>query len=175
MSFWVPPKVAAELVEERRQFQADVEQQVDRARIERWERELKRVDERLKLVLAKPQAWGTPLRPGYWHIIRDNPGAPPSIMPIQTPDGGYMEPGAHMFDMLARSDLWDPRIMQHVRAARRRSEEAAERERAAQRQERQEHLRERVKAATRTQVSMNRDTPWAQNHAGTRRRGPKAA
>lgn len=175
MSLWVPPKVAAELVEERRRFQADVEQQIDRGMIDRWQRELKRVDERLHLVLAKPQAYGTPLKPGFWHIIRDNPGAPPSIMPIQTPDGGYLDPGAHMFDMLAKSDLWDPRIMQHVRAARRRADEAAERERNTARQERQEHLRELTNAATRTQVSMNRDTPWAQNHAGLQRRGPKAA
>ena len=171
----MPPRAAAKLVEERRQFQADVNEQVDSGQLERWDRELKRVDDRLTLVLAKPQAWGTPLKPGFWHIIRDNPGAPPSIMPIETEAGDYMEPGPHMFDMLARSDLWDPRIMQHLRGARRRAEEAADRERAALRRERQEHLREMATAATRTQVSMNRDIPWAQNWAGSRRRGSKEA
>jgi hypothetical protein len=175
MSLWVPPDVAAKLVEERREFQADVNRQIDSAQLDRWDRELQRVDEHLRLVLAKPNAWGTPLKPGFWHIVRDNPGAPPSIMPIETADGEYLEPGPHMFDMLARGDMWDPRFMQQIRAAERRAAAAADRERASQRQERQEHLRELVDASTRTQVSMNRDTPWAQNHAGQRRRGSKAA
>lgn len=65
MSLWVPPKVAAALVDERRQFQADVNQQIDGDLLGRWDRELQRVDEHLRLVLAKPNAWGTPLKPGY--------------------------------------------------------------------------------------------------------------
>lgn len=90
-------------------------------------------------------------------------------MPIEGPDGERLEPGPHMFDMLNDGDMWDPRFMQHIRAARRRAEEAADRERARQRQERQEHLRELVDASTRTQVSMNTSVPYAQNAAGFNR------
>lgn len=167
---FIPPAAAKELQEESRKHKAEVMDSLETdATIERFDRELKAIDHRLHLVKARD--WvkaGTALRPGFWHVVRDNESAPPSVITIEDKDGEYVYPNSSIFDLLRKNDLWN----RDVRRDRKRKEaELEERERKmkqAERKERQEEIYERYKAGTQTRISMNRDQPWTQSVKGTR-------
>ena len=136
--------------------------------------ELQRVDHRLKLVWcpdpAPVEAVATGAQPGCWHIARDNQqaNAPLSLIPLQWPDGTPRDPGAWVFDMLARTDLWNPNVRHERERRLRQLEQARERRENREREERRQELRERVNAIRETSISFNRDNPWHQNVAGRR-------
>lgn len=69
---------------------------------------LQAMDERLDLVFITDRAdaeFG--VKPGRWHVVRKNdPPAPDSYMPIETPDGKYMEPHSGVLRDLDQRDLW---------------------------------------------------------------------
>ena len=69
---------------------------------------LRAMDERLDLVFITERADpGYGVSPGRWHVVRKNdPPAPDSYMPIETPDGKYMEPHSGVLRDLAERDLW---------------------------------------------------------------------
>lgn len=175
-SVWVPPKVSAEMMAERQRFNAEMQEQavVNRlvGEMERFNYELRQIDERLELVFipshADPGATGC--RPGYFHVVRRNDNAPWSIMVVEGDNGEPVEPTSRLFEKLRESDLWNPNVMRRVREKERRAEEAAEREKIREREARQGEIQERWDAVTRTQVSMNRDTPWTQNQSANARR-----
>jgi hypothetical protein len=175
---WVPPQVSRELLAQREQYRADLETQAIRAKqldvksiLDQFNYELKRIDPKLEMVRAgETVSIDSALRPGYYAVIRWNDGAPPSVINITGEHGEFVEPTSRVFEMLKRNDLWDPRNMRLLRQRERLADEAAQRQKIRDRQERQEEIMERVAAATRTQVSMNRDAPWSQNHAGSKRR-----
>lgn len=175
---WLPPQVSAELVEGRRQFRADLEQRMVRdamlrvkSVLDEFNYELKRIDPKLEMVRASENTHGTPLKPGYYHVIRWNDGAPPSVMTVEGPDGEFVEPTSRVFEKLAREDLWDPANMRLLRQRQRLADEAAERLKLREREDRQQEMFERYQAGTRTFVSLDRSQPWSQNVAG--RRGAK--
>jgi hypothetical protein len=136
--------------------------------------ELRRIDPYLDLVKVREDSPGdATVIPGYWHVVRHNPDAPDTWMPITGEDGEFAEPTSRIFDKLAEGDMW--RDEHKVRARKRQAKDAADREREKERRRERlsSEMNERVLAATRTQISMNPDTPWTQNVDG--RRGRKAA
>lgn len=140
--------------------------------LEWFNRELRRIDRLLEMVFIPPGAdtTGTQCRPGFYHVIRRNENAPITVMVVHGEHGEFVEPTSRIFDRLRQGDLWNESSVRARENAERRAAEAADRERAREREARQDELVERVKAATRTQVSMNPDTPWSQNAAAAARR-----
>lgn len=141
--------------------------------LDKFNYELQKIDPRLELMRAPDNdAWRlTEVQPGYYFIVRHNdPPAPPSITPIQTRDGEFREPDSSIFEDLKKNDLWNPATGKRLEKQKQQLEDAAARHRQQERAERQQEIHERYLAATRTQVSMNRDTPWHQNAAGRRGR-----
>lgn len=169
MALWMPSGVSRELHESNRQFSAELIAEARRdAILQFWTKELKQLDPYLELVQAKEDA--TYMRPGFYHILRHNPGAPPTFMCVEGPNGEFMEPNSGIFDLLRRRDMWSAEAS-HDRKRMMQAAEAAEaRRKEREREARMEELEERWKAATRAQVSMSRDVRWSQNVAGARGR-----
>lgn len=76
---------------------------------------LREIDPYLDLVkVARPIGWeqGAPfgMKFGHWHLLRRNPDAPDSYVPIQGPDGEYVEPVSELVDWVRRQDQWDRRV-----------------------------------------------------------------
>jgi hypothetical protein len=168
---WLPPKVSHRLEQERMAEYARLAVLTSHhAQMADFNRDLKQIDPYLELVKCKEHIEpGSPLKPGYWHIIRHNPGAPPSIMVIEGPDGEFVEPTSQIFEMLKRSDLQNPAVEYRRKQREREMDLARERREAREREERNDEVRERYLAGTRAQVSMT-DVPWHQNAAGKRGR-----
>lgn len=168
---FLPPGVSRELQQERLAHYARVVALTQHAdTMDDFNRDLKAIDPYLELVKAKETIEvGTPLKPGYWHIIRHNPGAPPSVMTIEGPDGEYVEPSSGVFrQLLEWCDLQNPAVGHRRRERAQAARDAEHKRLARERQEADEEAIERYHAATRTQVSM---TPgWSQNTAGRRGR-----
>lgn len=176
MSLWVPPKVTAELLEERRRREAvtlnALRAENEWEQVKHWNKELARVEPNLKLVYcpdpAPVDAAAAGAKPGRWHIVRFNPGSPINFILLETPEGDYAEPGSWMFDLLRKSDLWNAQVQRERESLRRRAEDAKRRAEANFRQARDEEMADAIRAHTRTQISMNRSTPWSQNATGAR-------
>jgi hypothetical protein len=172
---FLPPRVARELLEERRQFAGAIDRETYKDEVcHRWDKELSRLDPLLEMVRARDCfVVGTPLLPGHYHVIRRNEGAPPSVIPIRGPEGFIYPPG-RLLEQLKTMDLQDARVERMRERVQRSLEERAERDRERVREERQREILERWWATSRTQVSMNPDVPWHQNAAGRRGARPKA-
>jgi hypothetical protein len=77
------------------------------------EKELKELDENLSLVWVGGRAPEFPgISPGRWHVRRANPGAPNTFMPIEGPNGEYLEPSFRIVEELKANDLWNDRAME---------------------------------------------------------------
>lgn len=178
---WVPPNVARELAEGREQFNAELGERLSQHRalevMQEFNRELQRIDPLLELMFVPDRAdvSGTPLRRGFWHVLRRNEGAPWLVIPVEDEHGNPAEPSSRLFERLRQGDMWNARSQRERARLEREAQLAAERQKAREREARQDEIVERVAAATRTQVSMNRDTPWTQNisKASQRARGDK--
>lgn len=172
---FLPPRVARELIEETRRFAADVTSACHKDRIcLEWDRELKRLDPLLEMVRApEQQIIGTPLVPGHYHLIRRNQGAPVSVTPVSGPGGEFVEPPGRLLEQIKSTDLWDVNVTRMRERIRDAEESRRERQKEANRTDRQERIVDHFKAVTQASVSMNRDAPWHQNMAG--RRGVKKA
>jgi hypothetical protein len=176
---WVPPQYQ----QAREEFEAEMRQRLANGELKRvkgildeFNHELRRIDGKLEMVRAPADCGLTGMKPHYYHVVRWNESTAPTFITIQGDNGEFVEPTSRVFEMLREGDLWDPQVMRKVRQARSNADAAAAKYRAKENASRQEEIRERVAAVTRTQVSMNRDTPWTQNAAGARRRDrPKAA
>lgn len=168
---FLPPSVTRELQQERMAHHARITALTHYAgTMDDFNTDLKQIDPYLELVKAKETIEaGTPLKPGYWHVIRHNPGAPPSIMTIEGPSGEYIEPDSGVFRQLQEwCDLQNPAVNHRRRQRERDIKTAEERRRAREREDTDAEAIDRYLAATRTQVSM---VPgWAQNVAGKRGR-----
>lgn len=142
----------------------------------RINRELHDIDPYLELVFVGERAPDDDpaIVPGRWHVVRHNPDAPDTWLPVVGENDSYAEPTSRIFERLAEGNMWNSSHLERKR--KREARRAAERERDKERNRvaMAEELNEHLAAASRTQVSLNTDTPWAQNHQGTRRRGPKS-
>lgn len=110
------------------------------------------------------------LKPHYYAVVRWNEGAPPSVMLVEGPNGEFEEPTSRLFEELKKQDLGDPSNRRRLMERSRRMQEARDRMLERENAERQAEIKERVDAATRTFVSMNRSTPWTQNQSANSRR-----
>jgi hypothetical protein len=173
---WVPPKVARELVAEREQFNAQMD---ERARqwqaletMREFNHELKRIDSLLELIFVpeNADASGSPCRPGFWHVLRRNAGAPWTVIVIEDGDGMPVEPSSRLFEKLRQGDMWNHRSQRERDRMERKAQEAEDRRKVREREDREQEIEERVKAATRVQVSMNTSVPWTQNNSPVARR-----
>lgn len=179
-ALWTPrartarPKPSRELREGTREWEAQVlaVMHQEGGILDYWNRELEKIDRNLRLMQAQEGAHVAGVIPGFYHLVRLREGDTfLMVMPLRNPvNGGFLEPSDAMLRGLRACDLQNHRAV----ADRRKADEAAERakERASARQD--EELRdeavERWDAATRTQISMNRDTPWSQNNSPAARR-----
>lgn len=188
MSLFLPPRVSRELQEESRRREIEAAKvMIGDERLD-WKREfdaqLERIVAGMRLAFcpdpAPLDAVGQGAFPGRWHLVWPSyHGGPLNLQPLViSPEtgkatvggsGGFVEPGSWVFDRLAESDLWSERVQRERRRIRREAEEAGRRREEQERRDRDADVLERFKAVTRTQVSMNRDTPWSQNAAGARR------
>lgn len=173
---FVPPSVARELLDERAQFiQALLNAcHQDQVCVE-WDLELQRLDPRLKMLKAPEHlVIGMPLEPGFYHLVRWNENAPPSVTPVRGEHGEFRVPDSGLLEKLRGLDLQNARVVAQHKLDQARAQASHLRGKLNRRQARQEDTLERWRAVSRTQVSMNTDTPWAQNAAGaTRTRGEK--
>lgn len=138
------------------------EQLAPRHRTLEWlDRELRALDPRLSLVLAAPHAeW--PLRPGFWHVKRDNfPMTDDTCIPIENPDGSYREPTADILDWLRARDLWRAENMRAARESYDREQTARDRANQDAADERQDELAGRIKAIGSPGVRITRELPKA--------------
>lgn len=169
MSLWVPPKVERELQEKTLEHKAELKSmfRFDGGILDVWNAELKKVDPYLRLAQAREKAHAPGVKPGYYHLWRDNPGAPPWVEPLTGPQGDFVEPNSAMLNVLRASDLQNARVVADMRRRELEAERAAEKAKQAQHEERVEDAVGRIQSLTQTRVSMN-DQPWSQNVAGKR-------
>jgi hypothetical protein len=171
MALWVPPKVSRELQQKTDAYRHEVLEMVYRkATMDDFNRDLKQIDPYLELIWAPGNANAVGLKPNRYHILRHVPGGPPSLWPIETEDGEYMEPNSGIFDMLRRNDMWHAEASYDRKKRKEALKAAEERHKRLEREALSEEVEERWKAATRTQVLMSPDVRWAQNASGRRGR-----
>lgn len=137
----------------------------------RFTKDLALIEPGLELVWWPQHASAPGFVPGRYHIIWHNPNGLGSVEPVVDEFGGYREPDSGLFELVRRSDMWDDRVVRDRKRITQAALDAKARAQQREREEIDEEVYERFKAATQTSVSMNRDTPWSQNAAG--RRGAK--
>ena len=173
---WVPPQVDRKLREERNAYTASVEAMAQRVGsvIEEFTARLREIDPYLELIFSPPKEnLPAGMVPGRYMCMRHNPGAPPSLMVIETEDGKFMEPGSKLLDDLRSRDMWSPQAVRAREEKKRARLAYEERQKEREREERRAEILERWAAVSRTFVSMDQSTPWSQNANGRRgvRRG----
>lgn len=170
-NLWIPPTVSRELQEKTRANDAELLSMfhTDGGILTFWTRALKRIDPRLSLAQAKENAEGPGIRPGYYHVLRRNEGAPMWRMPLCGPNGEFIEPTEQMLQDLEASDLQNGRAVHDRQRADAKAQAAKEAQKAQDTAERHEDLNDRLAAITKTRVSMT-DVPWSQNVKGRRRK-----
>ena len=134
-----------------------------------WNPALKSLDPRLRLGRAKPMAYepGWSIIPNFYHWVRDNETAAPTVTPITGPDDSFREPDSGVLNDLKRCDLRDPLVFAALLEQRKADDDARERRISEHREERQTEILDRYKAGTETRVSMT-DVPWTQSKRGRR-------
>lgn len=182
MSGWRPPTVSSRLSEETQRREAEASKALSYEQklkwVEEFNRDLENIWSGMRLLWcpdpAPVEAVAMGARPGRWGILVPGlHGAPASVKPILGPDDSYVDPSLNasaIFENLKQQDWWNPRVRRERERAKVEAERAAERRKEQEREERDLEVLERFLAGTRTQVSMNRDTPWTQNAAGRKGR-----
>ena len=175
-ALWVPPRVSRDLQDRTQAHTAEVLGMVERFRgiLDHFNRELKQIDPYLELIFAPPTAQAVGLKPGRYHLLRHNPGAPPSLIVIEDYAGNFVEPTSQIFERLRETDLWNNAVGHERRKREEAAERAQQRQKAREDEERREEIRDRLNAAFRTSVSMNNSNPWSQNARGARGRKARA-
>jgi hypothetical protein len=185
---FLPPRITRELADESRRRETEALKALSADHWYQWKKEfdaqLEHVVHGMRLVScpdpAPLDAVAQGASPGRWHLVWPSwNGGPLNIAPLVLDretgkpriggDGDFAEPGSWVFDQLAESDLWSDRVQRERRRIRREAEEAKRKRQEQERADRDQDVLERVKAVTRTQISMNRSVPWTQNHAGSKR------
>lgn len=170
-ALWTPPSVSREEANIGAEHVADVRLAAAlRGQLEWWTRELKQIDDRLEMVWFDESATGiVGVVPNRYAIVRWNEApTPPSVIPIEGPDGEFVEPNSSVFDKVRAGDMWNAEARRDRQRRQEQALAAKRRQQARETEERQEEILERWLAASRTQVSFNPDVAWSQNAAGQR-------
>lgn len=170
---WLPASIEADLAAGRMDFAAKVDRLVDsetRRQLEtvkRFNKELKGIDPYLELVfVSMPRDWpaGEEPPPGVvfdrWHVLRRNPGAPPTFIALTREDGGYVEPTSRVFDRLRQADLWNGDVAKRHRTAMARQAEQRARAADARRAEAREEIALRLKALENPGINFDSSRRW---------------
>jgi hypothetical protein len=178
MTLHLPPRVQREIqkdkwADQRAQHRATLRRLLDfeDSLCVEWTRVVAKIDPYLCLGRAHPQAYeeGFNVRPGFYHWVRWNETATPTVEPITGPDGeSFAEPDASLLEHLRRNDLQDPRVFAAVVARHGEREKAEERRLEEHQAKMDREVLERWNAGTRTQVLLSDDVAWSQNAAGRR-------
>lgn len=160
MGLILPPVVQYNLARERL---------VERHEALRWfDRQLKELDPDLELVRAKEVVDEPGLRPGFWHVKRNNRDTVDRYFVIQGPDGEYMEPHSGFIEYLRSQDLQAPGAWKRLMENQEREERLAERSKVLAREERLQEFADRVKSYESPAVSMAGS--WSYKTSGRRGR-----
>ncbi len=124
-----------------------------------FDRELKKLDPRLDLVMAKERPTDPRLVPGCFHIRRDNDGIDYSYIPLTTEEGTYREPVAEDIFRLRQRDMWRDNAVQDIILAHRAPSVEKERRTAAKRTELNREVVESAKRLASPGVSFG-DQKW---------------
>jgi hypothetical protein len=125
----------------------EVASQVETAAFLRtWTRDLKAIDPYLEMVKAREDSTLPELKPGYYAVVRHNPGTQPWVHVIEGPNGEFKEPDSSVFDELQRLDAWSDRAARERRRLQERLTQARESRRAHERSERLEEAMDRLHA-----------------------------
>lgn len=136
------------MVDERDRYFAGLVEQTDLHRtLEEWNRLLGEIDERLMLVKADENSHHPALKAGYYHVIRDNGHAPPSVIVHEGPDGEFLEPNSSLLERLRAGDMWSDRSLKELERKKRKLQRAAEKRREREKEDRIEEVLDRAKAA----------------------------
>lgn len=175
----LPPRVQREIqktkwIQQRAEHRAAIERLIDFSDpvSREWQPVLRKLDPLLRLGRARPQAYepGMNVKPGYYHMVRENETAPATVIPITGPDGeSFAEPDSGLLRSLEANDLQNPHVYAAVIERERNKELVVEKARQADLEEVNAEVMERWASASRAQVSMT-DTPWSQNSQGARGR-----
>lgn len=172
MGLFLPPGVSRELQAHTDDYRAEVMTLAQRTAVcDRFNPELKAIDPLLTMYWFDENASAIGVMPARYNLVRDNEGAPPTIIPICGPNREFMEPNSGLFEWLRKGDMWEGRNRREREQAAERARVAAERARERERESLLEEARDRWNANFRTSVSLDRDARWSQNAAGARRRG----
>lgn len=152
--------IPSEYLEETAVHAAEVEMMVTlRDELDSYNKELKQIDPDLELVWAPETVTAPGLSPGRFHVLRRNPPpAPPLLLPLETEDGGFKEPGSWMYDWLRRQDLWNDAAQADRRKAEQELERQRDKRRAEEREEVAWEIDERLRVANRPSVLFDVDT-----------------
>lgn len=140
--------------------------------LDHWNRELKDIDPLLRLTQAGLTVSVMGVLPGFYHLVRLRDPSNATMMmltPLQGPGGVFVEPSDAMLRGLRAADLQNRRAVDDRLRRDQETARAKASEEARDDDDRRSEISQRLDAIMRTQVSMNTDVPWSQNHAGGRR------
>jgi hypothetical protein len=160
---WTPTRHQQQ---ERRRREGELQRMVlKHAALKDWNRELKQIDPYLELVFAPESADAPGLVPGRYHLLRHNPGAVPSLIPLQGPEGEFREPDSSIFQLLRESDLWNDQAERARRKTQEKLDQARERRRQREHEQRVEEMVGRAKARFEPGVLV-KGVPWLREGDG---------
>lgn len=156
---WVPPSVSREQREVTAQHNVRVALAVDTdGPVQRfWNPRLRAIDPRLSLVKAKDDALAPGVRPGFWHVRRDNSPSPVTVWPWQAPDGSFLEPDSRLEEWLRTMDMQSTRTDRALHDAAVEDDRRRAREDELGHEQRVDHMMNRLRSLNRTSVLINRD------------------
>jgi hypothetical protein len=174
MSLWVPPAVSRELRESTQEHNEATLSMfyLDQGVCVKWNKEsspLRKFDPLMRVGKAKPSADPTLVVPGYYHLIRINPGAPLTAMPLHV-RGEFVEPGEWMIDLLRSMDLQNPQVTREREERKRKQEAQAEKDKLDKRAMRDEKLMEAWRAHDRPKFNFDPEVKWTNSTDGKRGR-----
>lgn len=163
MDLLIPRRVGEQEFADR--INAEVDQQIEGARL--LETELKAIDYSLSIVLVKDNADPDEFEyPGYWYIRKRVPGSVDAYFPLVGDAGERLEPGPWVLDRLKAEDLWNPRVHRSKQEAREKLRAAKVRAKALRAEQRQDVMKETIRAAKRV-----RDDRGMTKSSAAKRRG----
>lgn len=180
MDLWLPGSAEQDLRDNRdnreRQLLAGL---LRDGELERWSKELQAFDPNLWMVKASDSSSHVALKPGFYHLLRHNPGSTPNVLCVGHRDGQlvlgsasepmeFCEPTSAVFEALKRADLWSDRSLREQERRNRKLERARDARVEFERQERSEEIHDRVRAWVSPGVSMSRAGAWTNRKGAPR-------
>ena len=152
---WIPDSTARQYQDLRQQYGAELGAMLESgsAVTEEWNRVLYQIDPDLRLVKATEHAHFPGLTAGLYHVLRRNPLGAPTLLAVSGPNGEFKEPDSSLLDALRKQDLWNDRVSRDRSRALEELDRQKARRMQFEKEERQDEIAERWKAASNPGVS----------------------